>query len=471
MMTTSDGSPATRGLSRPRRALLAVLVGVALVVSAWWLALAPEGVVAALTALDDGTAAIVLQAGTRSWLARLGADGRLLTWRDLDGSYATWSGGPGIVVVGDALHVRVLRGGRASVVAFAREDLAPRWRTDLGESTIIADEGPLTLASGLLLAQLEEDASVSIVALSPQNGEIVWRRTLAGATEGMLGPPFVAGDRLVFSQDSNVWVLRASDGAPLRTLRAYTACVGARGEIWANVDGSLVALADDPEGDRVILRESEMPEGTFGNCSERDAMPFVLATRGGVGSWVAGGEGDAAWSVALEGDLAYLPTDQHFRGHTPATMPATRVLPLVIDVRPDAEGVSRYGLALIDLDARRATVRHGIAGYPVSPIATVDGRVYVAPRSYFEGSIDVLDGETGAVLASARVAPSYAFPMTPMAIAGGRLWRIGVDRRRLDALDVAVLDAATLRPIAVQGAMRVTDVSDEARQRWPAPPR
>ncbi len=472
---------AERGRSRGRRGVLAALIAVALLVVlvAWELARPPEGVVVALTALDDGTAAIVIRSGhepgaSRFWLARLGRGGLPLAWRELDGQYETVRGASALVAVGDALHVRLEREGQLSIAAFSLEGLTPRWRTNIASTASPEARGDsLFLAGGLLLAPTVAGESATLVAVSPQSGDVAWRAELPGGEERAVGAPLVAGGTLVVSQSWSVWTLRTSDGALLRSLphTAFAACVGEHGEAWADVDRALVALAEDSREDRVVLSSTVLPGGAVADgCGTRRGVPILQLTRGHQ-SWLVGADGDAPWTIELPGWIAASLGSGQFDGRTPLTAPATRYLPLVLSRRSDPQGQPRYDLAIVDVDGRHVSATRDLAGYAPTLAATIDDRHYVAAQlGTLDLEIDLIDGGSGRLIAAARVAPFSATEFDPAAIAGGRLWTISGEAARADALGVLVLDAATLEPLVSRGSYEAVDVSAEARERWPAPP-
>jgi len=452
-----------------RRKILLLLVG-ALALAGFWLwyrVYRVQGNIVAIDPLSGDEAIVCIRAprkygfGPLAWIARVDAHGKIVWSTRLDQlPVISIARGP-LLVSEDLAIVRTIddQGWTGRTTAFRIGDGAQAWSTrfDVGRT-----EHDLELAAhGLSIYQGipgEQDLHWTLVSISRASGNVEWEDRLGGPFAlRFAGASLVAdtpytpdtsppgahlhpGQGMGCIEDGEYVFIERTKEAP-QELRV----VGRRFD--SGVDRLLATLPLPADTTDVVSQSCGNYRGRFVFSAKFETKPSKDHTD--------------VWSglidVAAPGVIAKLSyrLDEvlSLRQYPfPEHEPLAGFLPRFVPVRTGTENES---LAVLDLEERKI-VRHG---RPLGRV-TIEhhGEVFFV-QVEINGSSTVLarfDGKTGRTTAAVK---RDARPlMEPYHVRDGRLW---LYQDYQSTFSYAVLDAETLRPVATNGAMNITEALAE----------
>ncbi len=460
-------------------------LGAALVVAGWWLWRivfgAPQGFITGLTPIGPDEALITFRANddddpSRFWLARVRAGQGVVWWRELAHEPALPFYGPEAAAGGETVVVMTREGAEARVEAFRRADGEPSWERSSSAKHVFDPARLVVFDEAFAVANASADG-LEVTSIGSADGGVRWEQRREVSSRDL---PSRFGPWLLSRPEVWTWELidpgsgRAVATLPsrIRPCASQEALFGVdRHHLWRwNLpDFRPTRLARvSPPSDAAEQADAPMPVacGSFGS----DLVVFMTDYRGPTA--LAGldpATGAERWRLDL-GAYAFNHDIHlsHLRAMAlelePWSGSLTRFVPLVL-VAPSAPDATSFDfhLAMVDLETRRVAWRSSATQRLLyNKLIRYQGRYYLDEH----GAVTVLDGATGQMTAAAQVGEE----IKPFHFHGGRLWVHSRDWRDLDEAPWAVLDAATLRPLARHGDFQPTDIRSERARTLGLPP-
>jgi len=465
----------------------------------WWRSRSgpPDGFILAYHAINGNRAVVLMRANyqdkpSRMWVARIDADRGLRWWRQLP--ELAHSVGPydGMSVDDDLVTIRYSRDEdhgdpNHATFAFATEDGRPRWDVELsryspqalggglgGHTTPSLDIWMSTFQHGEHLFEVVNDGMArSIVTVDRARGQILARQAFGETPMA----PMAAGRHLLVHELHSVAALSPRAEVPAHYLSTGgTGCVVGDEYIALRRQSRSAALVayrlDDLRQPRVIAdpflpAEDGDSHLSLRSCGHRGDQLVVYVDRG---------VSDQAMVaiVARDGQVrATIPIgrDMHWDGsRTTYSYPAAA---LIAGALPrfafyvhvpfsDPDGPEREpGLLVLDLDEGRVAWQGPENDDLIHWTMFKSGDRYFFYRR-FPGWLVSFDGATGRL--EAAVETRDLDEVRPYHVADGRIWVASSEWRHLDQPALALLDAATLKPVRAWG-LPIADVTAEMRQK------